>query len=891
MRAYSDILGSVDSAFYYVERSETPMNIGALTIFDGSLDLDEFIRFIESRIPLCPRYAERIVQAPLNLGAPTWIRDPNFYVSDHIRRVELESPEDLGALRRLAGRLAAEPLDRGRPLWEIILIDGLPGQTAMLFKVHHCMVDGLAAVDLFNFLLDVAPRQVPQDRRFINSAPALPNPFSLLSDSLTRDLTHQVRLLRKVGTEAVKVFGSLTRDQERLNMLVAAAHLISNNVKPIQKLPINGKNTGEQRLVWAEFALDDIHAIRAKRKASVNEVMLTIMARAVEHYVNDHGGTRQAFLRALVPVNVRTAEEKGDYGNRISVLPIDLPFNVPDPLEHLAAVMKYSKVMKDSGLAYSMDLMLTLPSLLPAVMHKPIWGLAPVAFSLLAHTWCTNVAAPPIPVYLLGHELKQVYGFFPLNPSMGLASVIVSYNGHITLTMVADEGILVDADVLGVYAQSVFGELCRAAHDDGLVVFARMDSNRAHDDLHQAHPDWFARDASGRPHKAGELFVTCINGPYYEQHIPAILREIAGRYRPEGFTDNSWSGLGRGTICHCDNCRRKFRERSGRELPARKNWDDPAYREWIRWNYDRRLEIWDLNNRITREAGGPDCVWSGMISGSVGAASASFRDLKEICRRADIIMLDHQSRRDESGFQHNGEAAKRLHGLLGWEKLIPESMALYQAGRPAFRLASKPAPEARLWMLDGIAGGLQPWWHHVGAYHEDRRMYRTAEPIYRWHEQHAAYLTDRQPIASIGVVWSQPNQDFFGRDEADTLVESPWRGITQALIRGRIPYLPVHADDLDRAAPGLAALILPRSGLGHKHGIVLGNLVGLIDSDYQGQIFVSTWNRGHEHFTIQPLERIAQLVVVPVLQVAFNVVDSFDESERGAAGFGSTGKH
>jgi len=93
------------------------------------------------------------------------------------------------------------------------------------------------------------------------------------------------------------------------------------------------------------------------------------------------------------------------------------------------------------------------------------------------------------------------------------------------------------------------------------------------------------------------------------------------------------------------------------------------------------------------------------------------------------------------------------------------------------------------------------------------------------------------------------------------------------------------------ADPGLAAMILPRSGLGHKHGIVLGNLVGLIDSDYQGQIFVSTWNRGHEHFTIQPLERIAQLVVVPVLQVAFNVVDSFDDSERGAAGFGSTGKH
>ena len=91
--------------------------------------------------------------------------------------------------------------------------------------------------------------------------------------------------------------------------------------------------------------------------------------------------------------------------------------------------------------------------------------------------------------------------------------------------------------------------------------------------------------------------------------------------------------------------------------------------------------------------------------------------------------------------------------------------------------------------------------------------------------------------------------------------------------------------------PTLAALVLPRSGLGHKHGIVLGNLVGLIDSDYQGQIFISTWNRGREAFTIQPLERLAQLVVVPVVQVALEVVDEFDASTRGAGGFGSTGKH
>jgi hypothetical protein len=357
--------------------------------------------------------------------------------------------------------------------------------------------------------------------------------------------------------------------------------------------------------------------------------------------------------------------------------------------------------------------------------------------------------------------------------------------------------------------RDLFGELCRAAHEDGLVVFARMDSNRAHEDLYSAHRDWFARDATGNPYKAGELFVSCVNSPYYEEHIPAILREIAQRYHPEGFTDNSWSGLGRSSPCFCVNCERKFRQRTGQEIPRQKNWDDPLYREWITWNYERRLELWDLNNRITQDAGGPECLWVGMNSGSIIGQGQSFRDFKEICRRAEIIMLDHQSRSDASGFQNNGETGKLIHGLLGWEKLIPESMAMYQAGKPTFRMASKPEPEARLWMFDGIAGGLQPWWHHIGAYHEDRRMYQTAEPVYRWHKANEEFLVNRQPIATVGVVWSQPNTDFYGRDDAESLVELPWRGFTQALIRSRIPYLPVHADHLSRDEAQFSLLILP----------------------------------------------------------------------------------
>jgi hypothetical protein len=290
------------------------------------------------------------------------------------------------------------------------------------------------------------------------------------------------------------------------------------------------------------------------------------------------------------------------------------------------------------------------------------------------------------------------------------------------------------------------------------------------------------------------------------------LREIIERYHPEGFTDNSWSGLGRGSPCFCENCRRKFHEKTGEPIPIEKNWNDPIYREWIRWNYRRRLELWDLNNRVTQAAGGPDCIWVGMNSGSISGQCQSFRDYREICRRAPMIMLDHQARSDNTGLQNNGETGKLIHGMLGWDKLIPESMAMYQAGRPTFRLASKPEAEARLWMVDGIAGGLQPWWHHVGAYHEDRRMYQTVGQLNAWHKKHEEFLVNRQPIATVGVVWSQENTDFYGRDDAEALVELPWRGMTQALIRARVPYLPVHTDQIGEVGSDVSLLILPNVG-------------------------------------------------------------------------------
>jgi len=355
--------------------------------------------------------------------------------------------------------------------------------------------------------------------------------------------------------------------------------------------------------------------------------------------------------------------------------------------------------------------------------------------------------------------------------------------------------------------RDLYGELAKAAHEDGLAVLARMDSNRTTEDFFRAHPDWFARQKSGDPYREADKYVTCVNSPYYDEYLPGILQEIIERSHPEGFGDNSWSGLTRERICYCDNCTRKFQAKTGKALPARKDWNNEVYRKWIEWNYARRVEIWELNNHVAKAAGGPHCLWLGMNSGSITTQSRDFRDFREICKRSEFLLLDHQSRTDATGFQQNGDTGKLVHGLVGWDKVITESMALYQV-----RVASKPEPEARMWMVEGFAGGIQPWWHMVGAYHDDRRMYRTPERTFRWHKLHEQYLVNRRPVAAVGVIWSQRNTDFYGRDDAAEMVDLPYRGFTQALLRARIPYLPVHADDIEKESAGLAVLILPNVG-------------------------------------------------------------------------------
>ena len=358
----------------------------------------------------------------------------------------------------------------------------------------------------------------------------------------------------------------------------------------------------------------------------------------------------------------------------------------------------------------------------------------------------------------------------------------------------------------------LYGRIVASAREEGLAVVARMDSNRVAEDFFRAHPEWMARDADGEPYRAADKWITCVNSDYYNDYLLEVLGEITRRSAPDGFADNSWAGLPRRHICYCENCARLFRDTKGRDLPVGTDWDDATYREWVRWNYDRRVEIWELNNKATQAAGGEHCIWMGMLSGDQKHAAERFNDQRRILRGSPFAMLDHQFRWLGESFHQNAEAGKRIHELVGWDALMPESTPMYSLGRPAFRLAAMPKAEAQLWSANGFAGGIQPWWHHIGAFHEDRRQYQTAPAIFQWHQENEDVLFNRMPVADVGVVWSSENTDFFGRDRAEQRTASPYRGAITSLVEAGLTYVPVHADDVHAAIGRFSVLLLPNVG-------------------------------------------------------------------------------
>ena len=355
----------------------------------------------------------------------------------------------------------------------------------------------------------------------------------------------------------------------------------------------------------------------------------------------------------------------------------------------------------------------------------------------------------------------------------------------------------------------LYGLVNQAAREAGLAVLARMDINRATKAFFDAHPDWFCRDAGGRPIMAVDRYVSCVNSPYYKEYIPDVLREIIDLYQPDGFTDNSWAGLRGGAICYCENCKKQFRDAEGYDIPEKADRADPVYRAWLKWGYRNRLDNWKLFNEVTAERGGPDCLWLGMVSANPISTHSMMYDLSRICAEAKVVMIDHQGRDPVNGFEENGVNGMLLHDICGWDTLLPESISNYTRGVRTFRKTANPPIESRMWLAEGISAGISPWYHHIGAAHEDLRQFKNLPALMQWHEKNEKYLYNRRLVAGVATLWSQENIEYYGGDEVGELCGMPFRGINKAMIRARIPFRVMHADHIPKTSGTVKLLILP----------------------------------------------------------------------------------
>lgn len=361
----------------------------------------------------------------------------------------------------------------------------------------------------------------------------------------------------------------------------------------------------------------------------------------------------------------------------------------------------------------------------------------------------------------------------------------------------------------GLGDEDYFGIWNRAARKAGLAVIARMDISCTTETIYRQHPDWYCRNREGGPILSQGRYVACVNGGYYHEFIPEVFREIIEKYRPDGFADNSWAGLGMGMICYCENCQKKFREDTGYKLPDAVDWEDPVYRRWIRWSYGLRTAGWKFFNQVTNRYGGGDCKWFGMVNADPFSTGGRFYDIRKLLKNAPFIFCDHQTRDRKSGFESNSRNGALLRMLSGEDVIAAESMAHYYKGERTFRLSSASRQEVRKWMLTGMSGGIAPWFHFVGGGREDQRKFGISADLFRWMKENREYLKNRTNIARIGVVWNQESAVYYGREDPEGKGSGGFRGITHSLSRAGIPFLPIHADDIEKYEERLELLVLP----------------------------------------------------------------------------------
>src|SRR5436305_3745498 len=331
-----DRLSGLDSSFLHLERDAVHMHVAACAVFHGAAPAyEELLEAVESRLHLVPRYRQRLAFVPLGQGRPVWVDDPHFSVAYHVRHTALPHPGDDAQLMRLTGRVFSQVLDRGRPLWEMWVVEGLSDDRfALLSKTHHALVDGISGVDIMNVLFDTSPDPMPVAPPDHEWTPGpLPSSAQLLADALLERATVPQEMARGLSA-TLRGPRAMAR---RLGQGVAGLGALAlAGVQPAPSSRFNVPIGPHRRFTWVHGALDEFKAVKNALGGTVNDVVLAAVAGGLGRYLRRHGEETEGFeLRAMVPVSVRADIEHGALGNRVAAMWAPLPVGIGDPVERL----------------------------------------------------------------------------------------------------------------------------------------------------------------------------------------------------------------------------------------------------------------------------------------------------------------------------------------------------------------------------------------------------------------------------------------------------------------------------------------------------------------------------------------------------------------------------
>jgi WS/DGAT/MGAT family acyltransferase len=457
-----DRLTSIDASFLHQEGPASHMHIGGVLLFAGPAPaFTDYLDHVRGRLHLVPRYRQKLATPPLETGRPLWIDDPSFNLEYHVRHTALPTPGTEEQLFLLVSRIASQPLDRSKPLWESWLVEGLQdGRFALIFKTHHSLVDGVSGVDLATVLFDLAPQaEAPSP----DLEPWQPNPEPSPVDLVLAGARGMVTTTAAIATRALL---AATRPGTTLGLLRDAAEgvgeIVWAGLNPAPETPLNVEIGPHRRYAVVRQQLADYKEVKTILGGTVNDVVLTVVSGALADWLHTRGiRTAGLEMRALVPVSVRTESQRGSMGNQLTVMRGPLPLYIRDPVARLRYVSNAMDGLKESKQAVGAATLAAVNNLAPPTVLAQASRLnfSTRLFNLLV----TNIPGPQLPLYVLGRKLEELFPLAFLPKDHALAIAIMSYNGGIDYGLLGDYDALPDIDVIADGIAASLEELLQAA--------------------------------------------------------------------------------------------------------------------------------------------------------------------------------------------------------------------------------------------------------------------------------------------------------------------------------------------------------------------------------------------------------------------------------------------